>query len=140
MALFRYLAWMRARGRHVKRLLVVGTGRMAREILQQVKRDVTLGYRVVGFLDCEQLDAVIPQEMVLGNFKDFDKVVQDQSVEEIIIAIPLTETQTISSAINNAEFHGLRMSMVPDYYRLMARPFEMHKLGQLPLWEFEELR
>jgi Undecaprenyl-phosphate glucose phosphotransferase len=139
MAIYKYLSVMRSRGRHVKRMLVVGGGRLGNELYQYLKKDPTLGYLIVGFLDDAPEKSVVPEKAVLGKLADFERVVKDKNVEEVILAIPLTATDEINQTIAIAEFHGLRISMVPDYYRLMERPFETRKFGPLPLVSIREI-
>ncbi|MGB0916226.1 MAG: undecaprenyl-phosphate glucose phosphotransferase [Flavobacteriales bacterium] len=137
--IYKYLRVMRSRGRHVKRMLVVGGGRLGNELYQYLKRDPTLGYSIVGFLDDNPVKAVVPEKMVLGKRSDFEQVIHEKNVQEVILAIPLTATSEINQTIATAEFHGLRISMIPDYYRLMERPFETRKIGPLPLVSIREI-
>jgi putative colanic acid biosynthesis UDP-glucose lipid carrier transferase len=82
---------------------------------------------------------LVPRDLHLGGLKDFEKVLLDKNVQEVILAIPLTAIEEINRAIEQAEFHGLRISMIPDYYRLMERPFETRTFGNLPLVSIREI-
>jgi putative colanic acid biosynthesis UDP-glucose lipid carrier transferase len=139
MVIYQYLIIMRPRGRHVKRLLIVGGGRLGNELFEYLTKDVTLGYSIVGFLDDNPSDMLVPRDLHLGGLKDFEKVLLDKNVQEVILAIPLTAIEEINRAIEQAEFHGLRISMIPDYYRLMERPFETRTFGKLPLVSIREI-
>lgn len=137
--LYKYLSHMRSKGRHVKRLLIVGAGRMGKELFENVKADVGIGYMVVGFLDDNIELVTVPKEMILGATGDLEDVLKKHRVEEIILAIPLSETQIISNAIEVAEFHGLRIGMIPDYYRVVERSFETTTLGNLPVVSIRDI-
>lgn len=139
MLMYRYLVSMRSKGRHVKRLMIVGAGRIGGQLYRYLLKNPTLGYSVVGFLD-DNLEGVhVPKEMVLGKLTDFEQKILSERVEEVIMAIPLTATNEITTTIEKAEFHGLRISMVPDYYRLMERPFETRMFGTFPLVSIREI-
>ena len=131
--LYKYLSYMRAKGRHVKRLLVIGAGRIGEELFNYVKRDVSIGYSIVGFLDDNPDTANVSRDLIIGRTDDLNRVLVDYGVEEVILAVPLTATSKISNAIEIAEFHGLRIGMVPDYYRVVQRSFETKTLGNLPI-------
>ena len=133
MAIYQYLSIMRLRGRHVRRLLVVGSGRLGNKLYEYLRKDPTLGYTIVGFLDDNPETSIVPQEMILGKLVDFESVLKKTSIEEIIVAIPLTAANEINRAIEIAEFHGVRISIIPDYYRLIERPFEAGSFGPLPI-------
>ena len=139
MLMYRYLSIMRSRGRHVKRVLVVGGGRLGNELYKYLKKNPTLGFVIVGFLDDSPEKSVVPENSILGKLSDFKRILNEKEVQEVILAIPLTATIEINQAIEIAEFHGLRISMVPDYYRLMERPFETRNFGPLPLVSIREI-
>ncbi|HAP68267.1 MAG TPA: undecaprenyl-phosphate glucose phosphotransferase [Flavobacteriales bacterium] len=134
--IYKYLSYMRQRGRHVKRVLVIGSGRIGQSINRLLKRDVTLGYNVIGFLDDGE---PVSGLSILGSINDIEQIIVNDRVEEVVLAIPLTATEKISRVIEISEFHGLRVSMVPDYYRLVRRPFETYTLGDMPLVSIREV-
>jgi len=119
--------------------LIVGAGRIGKQVLQYLNRDVSLGYNVIGFLDDNPERAMVPEEMIIGQLNDLNKVITSKNVKELILAIPLIEVEKINEAINLSEFHGLRISMIPDYYRLIERPFETKTLGVLPVVNIREI-
>lgn len=137
--LYKYLSYMRAKGRHVKRLLVIGAGRIGEELFNYVKRDVSIGYSIVGFLDDNPDTANVPRNLIIGSTDDLSRILIDHRIEEVILAIPLTATSKIADAIETAEFHGLRIGMVPDYYRVVERSFETHTLGNLPIVSIRDI-
>ncbi|MBL4587202.1 MAG: undecaprenyl-phosphate glucose phosphotransferase, partial [Flavobacteriales bacterium] len=137
--IYRYLAHMRAKGRHVKRVLILGAGRIGSQLLEHLNKDVGLGYMVVGFLDDAPEKAMVSEEKILGSISDLDSKIISENVDEIILAIPLVEEGKINKAIELAEFHGLRISMIPDYRRLFNRPFETQTMGSLPVINIREI-
>lgn len=136
--LHRYLSYMRVKGRHVKRLLIVGAGRIGKQLEEKIRRNVALGYKVVGFLDDGPGDPAL-EGRIIGGIGNIDSIIESQRVEEIILAIPLTATESIRSVIEAADYHGIRTSMVPDYYRLVQRSFETRTLGDMPLVSIREV-
>lgn len=135
---YRYLFYMRHKGRHVRRVLIIGAGRIGKRIYQVLSKDPTLGYFVVGFLDDAEVDEEI-SDHVLGRVDDIGQVIERHRIEEVVLAIPLTATEKIRKVIDESEFHGLRVSMVPDYYRLVKRTFEARNLAGMPLVSFREV-
>jgi len=137
--LYKYLSRMRSKGRHVRRLLIVGAGRIGKELFEYVKGDVGVGYTVVGFLD-DNIDMVtVPKEMILGGTGELEVVLKKHRVEQVILALPLSETKIITDAIETAEFHGVRIGMIPDYYRIVERSFETTTLGTLPIVSIRDI-
>ncbi|MBL4587142.1 MAG: hypothetical protein JKX84_08825, partial [Flavobacteriales bacterium] len=96
--IYRYLAHMRAKGRHVKRVLILGAGRIGSQLLEHLNKDVGLGYMVVGFLDDAPEKAMVSEGKILGSISDLDSKIISENVDEIILAIPLVEEGKINKA------------------------------------------
>jgi putative colanic acid biosynthesis UDP-glucose lipid carrier transferase len=137
--IYQYLWWMRKKGRHVSKILVLGAGRIGEQLMNYMEQDVTLGYKVVGFLDDNPTNPKIEVQRVLGRLSDLEDVLKDHHVDEIVVALPLTEGQKIMDAIELSDFHGLRVRLVPDYYRMFNRNFETSNIGTLPVINLRQI-
>ncbi|MCF8460889.1 MAG: undecaprenyl-phosphate glucose phosphotransferase [Flavobacteriales bacterium] len=134
-----YLVRVRSQGRHVRSVLIIGAGRIGKQVLEYLKSDVGMGYSIVGFLDDNPELSMVDRELVIGNLEDLDGILASGKVQGLILAIPLLEVEKINKAIAVSEFHGLRISMIPDYFRLIDRPFEIKTLGNLPVVNIREI-
>jgi putative colanic acid biosynthesis UDP-glucose lipid carrier transferase len=130
---------MRSKGRHVKRLLIIGAGRIGKQLDDEIRKDIGLGYKVLGFLDDNPGGALVSTSRIHGRLEDLENIIVSQRVEEIIIAIPLPEKEKIADILEKADFHGLRIGMVPDYFRVVERPFESSMLAGLPIVRIREI-
>jgi Undecaprenyl-phosphate glucose phosphotransferase len=137
--LYKYLGRMRSKGRHVKRLLIIGAGRIGKQLDDEIRKDIGLGYKVLGFLDDNPGGALVSTSRIHGRLEDLENIIVSQRVEEIIIAIPLPEKAKIADILEKADFHGLRIGMVPDYFRVVERPFESSMLAGLPIVRIREI-
>src|SRR5207245_2429533 len=68
-----------ARGRGVRRALIIGAGALGREVAAALESDD--GRKLVGFLDNEQLGGT-----VLGRVSDLSRIARAEFVDEIIVA------------------------------------------------------
>jgi len=130
--IYQYLGWMRRKGRHVSKVLVLGAGRIGEQVMHFANSNIANGYRIVGFLDDAPNNPNIPEKLILGGLSDLKKALDGGLIDEIIIALPLTEDEKIRKSLEQADFHGLRVRLIPDYYRLFNRTFETSRFGQLP--------
>lgn len=72
-----------------EKILIVGAGKAAIDTAQAVLKRRDAGYRIVGFIteDYETVKTKLPEARVLGTTEDLERVVQDEKVDRIVIAV-----------------------------------------------------
>lgn len=136
--LFRLVGILRSRGKNIRRILILGAGRSGRKINDIIQKNPELGFKIVGFLDDKEKENEL-SEMILGKLDDLSKVLSSVNIDEIIIALPLYNKNLIQSAINYGEHYGIRIRLIPDFYKLLGRSFEISKIGDLPVINVREV-
>jgi exopolysaccharide biosynthesis polyprenyl glycosylphosphotransferase len=134
-------AWLRARGRWVDRVLVVGAGPAAQRIMGALIGQPRLGYEVVGFVE----DAPLPPDWVvvtqtrvvrpdhLGACRDLNEVIRRYAVDEVIIALQQTEHEHILWTVEQCRARRIAFTLVPDLFELSLDRVEINALNGLPL-------
>ncbi len=130
----RWQLWMQ-RKRHIGliRLLIVGTGEMARMILQRVEHTPTLGYHVVGFVDVAAGPETLLGLPVLGRVGNLPKIIEAHGVQEVILALPEASHQELVGIISYCEREKVTIRVLPDIFQIMASEVTIDDLGGLPL-------
>jgi exopolysaccharide biosynthesis polyprenyl glycosylphosphotransferase len=115
---------LRARGVASDRLLIVGAGLTGRVVLDKIRRSPQLGYDVVGFVRHAPPTEGLPEELdgvpLLGMSSDIASIVEQHSVDEIIIAlsgIPHEEILDIVYAVTDSP---VAIRVYPDSFRLIT--------------------
>ena len=100
-SLRRLLHVLRRKGYNVRRVLVVGTGKMAQEFARKLYQHQEFGYEVVGFLSDESTEENIEQKVipVLGTYKEIKRIVREIAADKIIIALPIVKYQKIKTIL-----------------------------------------
>ncbi len=124
---------LQARGIGADRVLIVGTGETGRMILQKIIQQPELGYRVVGFIDVNGNARSVMGMPVLGRVADIPYVIEDQAVDEVIIALPEASHQEIIQLISMCEQENVGVKVFPDVFQIMASEVSIGDLGGLPL-------
>ncbi len=93
---------------------------------------------IIGYLDDVKLKS--EKFNVLGTLKDFSTVIRKFEINDVIIALNSLDNKIIKEIINTAEYHGIRPRIVPDYYGLFNRNYEIEKLGDIPLVNIREVK
>lgn len=138
--LFRYLGKMRISGRHVSRVLVIGAGRLGQRFFEFTENNRDLGYRIIGFLDDDLRgkDECIKKH-VCGKISDLENILKNRHADELIIAVPLVKENLIREIINIADFHGIRIRLIPDFFTLLGKNFRIDNLGSIPVVNVREI-
>ncbi|MFB9110934.1 undecaprenyl-phosphate glucose phosphotransferase [Flavobacterium gyeonganense] len=109
------LKYIRAKGYNFKNVIIVGandTGERMRKILS---KDLTYGYRFLGFFD-EKVDPfAFISSPVLGGFQDIEKYLISHQVDEMYIALHIDNVNVIHNLIKICEHNMVRIKFIPDF-------------------------
>lgn len=126
-------AKLRRKGWGRDRVLIVGTGDVARMIFQKIQSNPALGYEVVGFIAVNGQDPSPVCTPVLGGAGDLAQVIAAQRVDEVIIALPEASHQEILALVSECERGRVVIRVFPDLFQIMASQVSIGDLGGLPL-------
>lgn len=122
------------RGIGLTNLLVVGSGRLGKLMMQQITASPYLGYRVVGFIhDMDGPPSDFGRFKVLGTMHDLDGVIRGHHISEVIIALPSHQHPQIMRAVRVCERAGADFKLVPDLYELSLSRIDVDALEGIPL-------
>jgi len=117
---------------HKKNLLIIGAGRIAHDITEEINIHPEYGLNVVGYLD-DRPRGKEYKDKIIGKLHDYKAAIQENNIDEVIIALPLSYESLIVELIDNIEPMGVRLLIVPDFYRVARRPIKLGSLGNTPI-------
>jgi exopolysaccharide biosynthesis polyprenyl glycosylphosphotransferase len=118
--------------------VLVGGNERAVTIHQEIEgMTKSPGNKFVGFVNVnggdQQFGSVdLPR---LGHWQDLRRIIEEQQVEEAIIAVESSEHAHISRIINELEGTQVRIKIIPDMYDIMAGSVKMTSIFGAPLIE-----
>ncbi|HLI68960.1 MAG TPA: sugar transferase [Ktedonobacteraceae bacterium] len=116
------------------RLLVVGSGRLSKMIMQHIAASPNLGYSIVGFLhDTREPIGDFGRFSMLGTLEDLDLVIRSMQVDEVIIALPSELHQQTIRSVRLCERLGVSFRLVPELYELSLSRIDMGDIEGIPL-------
>jgi len=124
---------LRDRGFGKDRLIVVGSGEVARIIIQRILWSPKLGYELVGVVYGEGNDDELIGVPVLGKPEDLPDLITDNSIDEVIIAMPEEGHQEVLRVISYCERGRVSIKVFPDFFQFIASEADIDDLGGLPL-------
>lgn len=135
----RLRAALQARGWGRDRVLIVGTGDVARMILHKILGNPGLGYQVAGAVEVDGYPSVALPAPVIGNARDLARLIEEHQVDEVIIALPEATHQEILSLIAECERGKATIKVFPDLFQIIAGPMSIGDLGGLPLLTIRDI-
>lgn len=119
------------------RLLIVGSGRLGKLIMQHIAANPALGYSIVGFLhDLNDLTEPLSdfgRFKMLGTIDEIKPVIRSMQVDEVIIALPSHMSQEITYSVKQCEKLGTTFKLVPDLYEVNLSRIDMETIEGIPL-------
>ena len=131
----------RSRGFGTVNVLFVGSGEVARFILQTVRQSPGLGYRPVGFIAGEataggqQIDGL----PVLGALETVGRIIEKYRVGELIVAEPGLSHREILDLVARCEKSQVSIRVFPDVFQIMTSEVAIGDISGLPMVSVRDL-
>ena len=139
------LRYVRTHGHNTRSVLVVGSGELARRYHDEIVSRPWLGYNYLGYVADEQ-----HQQMgrYRGPLSEYRSILQNEKVEEVVVALPAQNAELIGSMVAAAGRYGSKISVIPTYndfipsYPTVENVASLKLLnvrrapGRGPLWAF----
>lgn len=116
------------------RLLVVGSGRLAKMVMQHIVANPNLGYSIVGFLnDMNEPPGDFGRFKMIGTLNDLGMVIRSMFIDEVIIALPSHLNQHAIRSVKMCERLGASFKLIPDLYEMSLSRIDMETIEGIPL-------
>ncbi|MCA9869958.1 MAG: sugar transferase [Anaerolineae bacterium] len=118
-----------------RRVLVVGTGRLAQRVAEGVRARSSTGLVLVGLVDDDVSgsSASLADAPVIGTIADTPALVKAHGVNEVVFALPLRAQGTIESLVLALQEQPVSVRVVPDYIDLAMSRATIEDFNGLPL-------
>lgn len=135
--------WLWRRGINIRRALVVGASVAGQRIMKDIVERPELGYKLAGYV-AEQSDAPTGEWRVpirprngelkkLGGIKDVRRILENQGLHEVIVALPATHHSQILTIIESCREYGVDFKLVPDLFEMRFNEVRIDALNGVPL-------
>jgi exopolysaccharide biosynthesis polyprenyl glycosylphosphotransferase len=116
-------------------LIIVGVGKIARDITSKIMGSPELGYNVVGVVNVRSQPAKsnmlgVP---VIGEYHDLPYLIDLYQIEQVIIALPDAQRSELVDLISLCRRGRVDIKIYPDMFAYMAGDLSVDDLGGTPL-------
>lgn len=120
--------------------ILIGSNENALKLFREMQaQPKSSGNKFVGFVHVDNRNGFSHQLSEnlahLGELKDIKKIVKEQHVEEVIIAIETSEHEHIGQIINDIDDGILIIKIIPDMYDILSGSVRMTSIFDAPLIE-----
>ncbi|HET7437566.1 MAG TPA: undecaprenyl-phosphate glucose phosphotransferase [Thermoanaerobaculia bacterium] len=125
-------------GKDLDRVLIAGNGELARAVLERIiaHRD-HLGFNIVGYLRNGD-DSVLEPLPCLGSISDAERVIAEQKIAHVFVALPHASTQAMMSLLDRLTRSVVSIHVVPDLLQFMVLRSRVEDLEGLPTINLSE--
>ena len=126
--------YLRRWGIDSENLLIIGNGKVAREITGRIKGRHELGYNLVGVVSPKKNGRnSISGVPVIGSYESIPALIDNLGVEQVIIALPEAQRNELVNLITQCQRGHVDIKVYPDLFAYMAGDMNLDELGGMPL-------
>lgn len=108
------LKHIRSKGYNFRQVVIVGANAMGERMNRILSKDLTYGYRVMGFFDDEP-DGTELKAPVLGKFEEVEKYLASHKIDEMYVALHISKIDVINKLTALCEHYMVRIRYIPDF-------------------------
>ncbi|MFH1772624.1 MAG: sugar transferase [Candidatus Omnitrophota bacterium] len=117
-------------------VLIVGSGKIAFELIDEIQKNPYFGLNIVGFLDDYNKKGVtVGGFKVLGSTGELEGVARRYFVDEVLITYA-KDKEKISNLLELGSSLNLSMRVIPDPFELSMDVLNVYRIGHLPVFDY----
>lgn len=109
------LKYVRKKGYNFKNVIIVGANDSGEHMRKILSKDLTYGYRVLGFFDDKVDPYAFISSPILGGFDAIPDFIIANNVDEMYIALHIDHIKTINYLTQLCERYMVRIKFIPDF-------------------------
>ena len=125
----------RLKSHNLVRILVVGAGKLGRDVTRKILQHREFGFQVVGFLDDDpaKRDRSYLDVPVVGNLDEVSRIIGEQRIDQVILALPLDAHGRMVEVADIASQECVELRMVPDIFQYATLRATIEDLDGTPI-------
>ena len=115
-----------------RRVLIVGAGPVGHRLEEQIHQHGYMGLEMVGYLD-DDIHKRHSQEDILGSLEQARKVISENQVNDVVIALPNRAYKRINQMVIQLHDLPVKVWVIPDYFGLALHKAAVEEFAGLPM-------
>jgi len=129
---------IRKKGFNLRNIVIVGTGRRAREMKDLIDQHKEWGFRLTGFVS-DQPDIRLKQikdTPIIGSIADLPEILEQYVIDELIFAISRKRLEELEDVFLLCEEQGIRTRVAVNFFPQMLAKVHLDDFHGVPLLTF----
>jgi exopolysaccharide biosynthesis polyprenyl glycosylphosphotransferase len=127
----------------MRNTLIVGSGKVGKEVARKLQKHDAFGLRPVGLIDDDPLyteftEPEIKDMRVLGGLKDLSRIIGDFEVEKVVIAFTGDSAEQLLDLASKCNKMGVECSIIPRLFEVITDEITVNEIGGIPLIRLRE--
>lgn len=117
------------------RVLIVGAGDCASAIMNEIRKEKSEEYKIIGIIDDNKLkrDSYLNGVKVIGNRNNICEIVERENIDEILFAIAKIDAVEKSKILDICSNTKAKVKVIPGYYQLLEEGISFNKMRDVDL-------
>ena len=128
---FRKIERSKSNEKNLKKLIIVCANQTGIEFATLIEQNPGFGYNFVGFVGSGEV--IEKSEKYLGSFDNFEKILTDYKVEEVVVSAGNSEHSIINNVISVCDKNALRAHIIPDFSQFLSRRYLFNMVESFPV-------
>jgi Undecaprenyl-phosphate glucose phosphotransferase len=124
-------------GKRLDRVLIAGSGELARAVVERVNGHRELGFTVVGYLSNGEESKLDGLEC-LGTIDQAEQVIAEQNIDHVFVALPHASSEAMMALLDRLVRSVVAIHVVPDLLQFMVLRSRVEDLDGLPTINLSE--
>jgi exopolysaccharide biosynthesis polyprenyl glycosylphosphotransferase len=116
-----------------QRTLILGSGVVAGQLVEKIRKNDQFGLDPVGIIDEDVHKVGTPDLPRFGGFNDLAEVIEIQNIDRVIIAFSRVSHEELLEAIRACRDAGVAVDVVPRLFEFLDGIRSLDQIGGLPL-------
>jgi exopolysaccharide biosynthesis polyprenyl glycosylphosphotransferase len=114
------------------RVLLIGSGAIAGNLVQHIQASPQLGYRIVGAVN-GKVGGFVEGVPIIGTPENLPEIIDSYKIDEVIIALPDAPREELTHLVGKCQRGRVSIKIYPDLFAYMQGSMSVDELGGLPL-------
>lgn len=122
-----------------RQVLIIGADSTGMRFFEALRAKSDVAYWPIGFLEDKELplEGVEP-ELVLGEIRDLEQVIQSRWIDEVVVTARHQEPERVSGLLSTCERADIQLSMLPSFLGILRTHSQIHEVAGLPIVMVDE--
>ena len=118
-------------GKDVDRVIIAGSGELARAVVERMRSHRELGFHIAGYLGDDSLEGLER----LGRIEDVERIIEEQRIDHVFVALPHGASQALLERLTRSV---VSIHVVPDLLQFMVLRSRVEDIDGLPTINLSE--